>query len=649
MINGGSFSSGLKNTMQLKFDTDTKNLLPIMSFTYKYPSLRQKLEKILNLRSLDIDYIKENNIKLAKLNQITYIIIFNKLEKILADNIKDKNSNIDKIIAKTKKEILANEDKTNIAKFIDFVQNLPEDINLNNLEEILKEHKIDAMTSNLTFNTLSNLQVFENQKKVATFQAKDSNDNKISYSINGDDKDFFEIDKFSGKLSFKNPPNYEVKTSYNISISASNGFMVITKPIIINIKNVYEYSENINNTYEIISDINNNGHKLRDISNLSVAISTNLVLQDVIKSVGEGSSQEALYKKYFADTTTNILQKAQQDLYFRNIIADEFFKTTLKYPSKKVEIEKIFKKYLGEYKKYDNKSINKKMISASVLTFGNLLAHLEKNTDENLENEILSLFVKYLGNLSPESLEGNIEAKYYRNLAVSGLVKIVLKNADKIDKYQEIFQKHLGVISPEELKADKIAMYYRNKSLSLMIEYIARRYDQTNFENIKTKILDKYFQKASFFKNQPAFNDKESISGKIESFQSTITAIARRPDINTTMINTFKEYLGSITPELIGKSKNTIELRNKFIGKLLENSAREPQIIPALQDLTDKYLGVNEDYKNNEYYKNSISSKILAFKTLLKALSRQPELNATLEGIFIRYLGDISQELKNQD
>lgn len=500
MINGGNFSSGLKNTTQLKFDTDTKNLLPIMSFVYKYPSLKQKLEKILNLKSLDIDYIKENNTKLAKLNQIAYILIFNKLENTLADNIKDRNDNIDKIIEKTKNEILANGDR-NIVKFIDFVQNLPEDINLNNLEEVIKEHKRNAMTSNLTFSTLSNLQVFENQKQVATFQAKDSNNNKISYSISGDDKDFFEIDKFSGKLSFKNPPNYEVKTSYKINISASNGFETITKTIAINIKNVHEYNDSISNTYEIISNISNNSHRLGDISNLNVAISTNLVIQDVIKSVGEGSSQEALYKKYFADVTTNILQKAQKDLYFRNVIADEFFKTTLEYPLKKVEIEKVFKQYLGEYKKYDDENLNKKMTSTSVLTFGKLLAHLEKNTDENLESEILSLFTKYLGNLNPESLEGNIEAKYYRSLAVSGLVKIVLRKADKIDKYQEIFEKYLGAISPEELKTDKVAMYYRNKSLSLMIEYIARRYDpddQTNFENIKTKILDKYFPRISW-------------------------------------------------------------------------------------------------------------------------------------------------------
>lgn len=104
-----------------------------------------------------------------------------------------------------------------------------------------------------------------------------------------------------------------------------------------------------------------------------------------------------------------------------------------------------------------------------------------------------------------------------------------------------------------------------------------------------------------------------------------------------------------MTPELVGKSKNTIDLRNKFVGKLIESLARQPDLTPVLQNLTDKYLGVNEDYRDNEYYKNSLSSKILAFKRLLKALSRQPELNATLEGIFIRYLGDISQELKNQD
>ena len=77
----------------------------------------------------------------------------------------------------------------------------------------------------------------ENQTKVADIVASDADGDPISYSLSGADSAYFSISS-SGELSFINPPDYETKSTFFVTVSVSDGALSDNKNLVINISNV---------------------------------------------------------------------------------------------------------------------------------------------------------------------------------------------------------------------------------------------------------------------------------------------------------------------------------------------------------------------------------------------------------------------------
>ena len=77
----------------------------------------------------------------------------------------------------------------------------------------------------------------ENQTKVADIVASDADGDPISYSLSGADSAYFSISS-SGELSFINPPDYETKSTFLVTVSVSDGVLSDNKNLVINISNV---------------------------------------------------------------------------------------------------------------------------------------------------------------------------------------------------------------------------------------------------------------------------------------------------------------------------------------------------------------------------------------------------------------------------
>lgn len=74
-----------------------------------------------------------------------------------------------------------------------------------------------------TFISDANIFVKENQKDVVTLDATDIDGDSLRYSISGTDKGFFNVDKKSGVIRFKNLPDYEKQKVYNLIATVSDG------------------------------------------------------------------------------------------------------------------------------------------------------------------------------------------------------------------------------------------------------------------------------------------------------------------------------------------------------------------------------------------------------------------------------------------
>jgi hypothetical protein len=77
----------------------------------------------------------------------------------------------------------------------------------------------------------------ENQTKVIDIVASDADGDPLSYSLSGVDSAYFSISS-SGELSFINPPDYEIKSSFEVTVSVSDGVLSDSKNLVINISNV---------------------------------------------------------------------------------------------------------------------------------------------------------------------------------------------------------------------------------------------------------------------------------------------------------------------------------------------------------------------------------------------------------------------------
>lgn len=89
-------------------------------------------------------------------------------------------------------------------------------------EEI--ELYLDSLaTHNINFISSKNFSVPENQKQIGKVSAVDADGGFVSYSLAGADAAFLTINSINGDLFFNQPPDYELKSSYEVVATVSDG------------------------------------------------------------------------------------------------------------------------------------------------------------------------------------------------------------------------------------------------------------------------------------------------------------------------------------------------------------------------------------------------------------------------------------------
>lgn len=130
----------------------------------------------------------------------------------------------------------------------------PRDANQDNVYEVTFSVSDGTFTDTQTaFVTVANVNevpyisnastqnIYENQTYVTRIVASDPENAALTYSIaGGSDAARFQIDAITGDLSLIEPANYEVKSSYNVTVRASDGATSTTKSIYVGINNVNE-------------------------------------------------------------------------------------------------------------------------------------------------------------------------------------------------------------------------------------------------------------------------------------------------------------------------------------------------------------------------------------------------------------------------
>ena len=65
-------------------------------------------------------------------------------------------------------------------------------------------------------------------------------DDKVTYSLGGTDKDSFDIDSDTGQLKVKDPLDFETKSHYTVIVMATDGTSTVNQPVTITVNNVDE-------------------------------------------------------------------------------------------------------------------------------------------------------------------------------------------------------------------------------------------------------------------------------------------------------------------------------------------------------------------------------------------------------------------------
>ncbi|MGA1940680.1 immunoglobulin-like domain-containing protein [Arcobacter sp. YIC-310] len=112
--------------------------------------------------------------------------------------------------------------------------------------------------SNNSSNATATISVDENQTAVVDVDATDPDSGQtLTYSISGTDASFFDIDSTTGVITFKTAPDYETKSSYSVTVKASDDSTVSlsdTQALTVNINDVNEAPTSSNNSFTINED-----------------------------------------------------------------------------------------------------------------------------------------------------------------------------------------------------------------------------------------------------------------------------------------------------------------------------------------------------------------------------------------------------------
>ena len=90
------------------------------------------------------------------------------------------------------------------------------------------------------FTSSASLSANENQTTIGTVAASDADGNTLSYSISGTDASSMGINSSSGALMFNSAPDYETKSSYSVTATASDGTNSTTQSITVSVNDLNE-------------------------------------------------------------------------------------------------------------------------------------------------------------------------------------------------------------------------------------------------------------------------------------------------------------------------------------------------------------------------------------------------------------------------
>ena len=91
-----------------------------------------------------------------------------------------------------------------------------------------------------TFTSNASFSADENQTAVGTVTATDADGDIISYSVSGTDASALNIDLSTGVLTFSSSSDYETKSSYNVTVTASDGTNTTDQSIAISVNDITE-------------------------------------------------------------------------------------------------------------------------------------------------------------------------------------------------------------------------------------------------------------------------------------------------------------------------------------------------------------------------------------------------------------------------
>ena len=100
------------------------------------------------------------------------------------------------------------------------------------------------------------MQILENTSAIQTITSFDADaDSSVSYSISsGSNQLAFTIDEYTGELAFISAPNYELKTSYSVEVSVSDGFSNSSQRLTVTVVDTDEAPVTRNDTLETDED-----------------------------------------------------------------------------------------------------------------------------------------------------------------------------------------------------------------------------------------------------------------------------------------------------------------------------------------------------------------------------------------------------------
>jgi len=267
------FSLSLENGVKTKVKNMYKALIPLIQVKPNLASTHGLFYFATNTFFNDLVLVASNNdqeniYSRYTLNLISYVSeISGQTESNLAFSItansdsvssfEDQSFNID---------VLENDDFDNQASFnISFTQPVNGTINKNNSNILVYQPNANfngsdsfsytieqgSLSSSASVNisvqplpdtpiisvSSNEITIPENQTNVMNIVASDADGDALSFSLSGPDSAYFSISN-SGELSFINPPDYETKSIFLVTVSVSDGSLSDSKDLVINISNI---------------------------------------------------------------------------------------------------------------------------------------------------------------------------------------------------------------------------------------------------------------------------------------------------------------------------------------------------------------------------------------------------------------------------